>query len=213
MTGLIAICSSDAPLLAERDARARSRRDGREGHFLTRDGRQAAQGAVGQGSTGRRGEIAGGRIVQEALDRPVQDDHRHQIALRHRAAQDRRGEGGAGELLHQIDTRGDAAAIGTGQGHLLPGDRGEIIVEGQQELLDIAPRGIRRALREADIAPWVEDRGVQEVEQRVDRTVIGEAEAADLRAGRAAVEFVEQIHTGETEHADLCCTCCADAGS
>src|SRR5262249_25432234 len=84
------------------------------------------------------------------------------------------------------------------QRHLLADDRCQVTVEREQELLDLA--ALRVAAAEADAVLVVEDRRLQEAEDRVDAAVVEEAEAADLIALVAVVaagqdrELLQSVH-------------------
>src|SRR5262249_59188923 len=106
-------------------------------------------------------------------------------------------------LDHKINSRACRRAVGAIQRHLLTNYRSEVAVEREQELLDIAPRPVGVDQREAGVKQRSKYNRGEEAEHRVHRTVMHEAEAADLIARRAAVGREEKVHLRVAEHADL----------
>jgi hypothetical protein len=101
-------------------------------------------------------------------------------ALHHDVALDGRRRGARD---HEVDARGDRAAVGVRQGRLLPDDRRQVAVERVHEVLDVATERVAGGA-DGDAAgvddALVEDRRVVEAEERVEAAVVEEADAANL---------------------------------
>src|SRR5262249_61068346 len=106
--------------------------------------------------------------------------------------------------LERCDARCGAGAARRVQRDLLADDGCEVAVEREQELLDVAPLLIvlEADARSADLVV-PEDVRVQEPEERVDRPVVEEAEAADLRPLETEVQRRDARHVEVSELADL----------
>ena len=176
-------------------ARARAGRHAGVGQLLVRRRRRhPAQGGVAERRLGFAiaDELPAGAAqpaARLAAHGPLDD----QVALAQAGARD-----------EQVETRPHRAGVGRRQRDLLADDRGQVAVEGEQELLDLMPF---RIAREADAGPAHrvvgEDVGVEEAEQRVDAAVVKKAEAAHLGPLRRLIERPRPRHVELPEHADL----------
>jgi hypothetical protein len=93
-------------------------------------------------------------------------------------------------------TTPESASVCRGRRYLLAHRRTKSGVEGEKELLDVLPVGVRRRARAE-----VERRCVQEDEDGGDAAVVKEAEAAHLIAEEAGAGIAADRR--EPEHADL----------
>ena len=151
--------------------------------------RELLPGYVGKGAQGNvcerglEGLVAlerAGRLSDPAPSGPRDGALHDHVALRDVPAEDLRRERGTGPLEQGVDAPASDRGVRVVERHLLADDRGDVAVEGEQELLHLT--ALRIATVETDAVVVVEDRRLQEAKDRVDAPVVQEAEAAYLVA-------------------------------